>query len=121
MSKCVWIIVAFFFSLAALGQCNRDPSPRKKVALVLEGGSAFGLAHVGVLEWLEENHIPVDCVTGTSMGALIGGMYAMGYLPADIHKRVASIDWDAVLYDRIDYQDLPFLRRQDQRSDPNTL
>jgi NTE family protein len=121
MSKCAWIMVAFCLPLAALGQCNRDPSPRKKVALVLEGGSAFGLAHVGVLEWLHENHIPVDCIAGTSMGALLGGMYAMGYNPGEIHKTVATADWDAVLYDRIDYQDLAFLRKEDARTYPNTL
>lgn len=121
MSKYVWLMVAFLLPLAALGQCNRDPSPRKKVALVLEGGSALGLAHVGVLEWLDENHIPVDCVAGTSMGALLGGMYAMGYSPAEIRKTVATIDWDAVLYDRIDYQDLAFLRKEDARTYPNTL
>jgi len=116
MSKCACIMVAFFLPLAALGQCNRDPSPRKKVALVLEGGSAFGLAHVGVLEWLDENHIPVDCIAGTSMGALIGGMYAMGYSPAEIEKTVATAGWDAVLYDRINYQDLAFLRKEDART-----
>jgi len=121
MSKCACIMVAFFLPLAALGQCNRDPSPRKKVALVLEGGSAFGLAHVGVLEWLDENHIPVDCIAGTSMGALIGGMYAMGYSPAEIEKTVATAGWDAVLYDRINYQDLAFLRKEDARTYPNTL
>jgi NTE family protein len=121
MSKCLWIMVGFVLPLAALGQCSRDPSPRKKVALVLEGGSAFGLAHVGVLEWLDENHIPVDCIAGTSMGAMLGGMYAMGYSPAEIHKTVATTDWDAVLYDRIDYQDLAFSRKQDARTYPNTL
>src|SRR5262249_43618119 len=100
---------------------NPNPPPRKKIPLVLEGGSALGLANVGVIEWLDENHIPVDYVTGTSMGGLLGGMYAMGYTPGEIEHTVATIDWDAVLYDRIDYQDLAFRRKEDQRAYPSTL
>jgi NTE family protein len=121
------IITVILVPLGAMAQDDISPSPsptptqRKKVALVLEGGSALGLAHVGVIEWLDRNHIPVDYVTGTSMGALLGGMYAMGYSPDEIHQTVTTIDWDAVLYDRIDYQDLAFLRKEDRRSYPSTL
>jgi len=53
-------------------------SHRPRIGLVLEGGGALGLAHVGVIKWLEENRIPVDVVAGTSMGALVGGIYASG-------------------------------------------
>lgn len=107
---------------AAFPQESGTPAPhRRKIALVLEGGGALGLAHIGVIEWLEENHIPVDYVAGTSMGALVGGMYAMGYSPKEIHETVATTDWDAILYDRLRYRDLDFRRREDLRTHPNTL
>lgn len=120
MSKCRLIALVFLFSCTTIAQVNTPPA-RKKVGLVLEGGGALGLAHVGVIEWLEENHIPVDYIAGTSMGGLIGGMYAMGYSPKEIRDTVGLIDWDAVLYDRIDYNDLAFRRKQDRRTYPNTL
>ena len=62
----------------------------QKVGLVLSGGGAKGLAHVGVLKQLEKNHIPIDYIVGTSMGAVIGGMYAAGYSPAEIEQIVLS-------------------------------
>src|SRR5690349_16344845 len=57
---------------------------RPKIGLVLEGGGALGFAHIGVLEWIEEHHIPVDSVAGTSMGGLVGGLYASGLSPDEI-------------------------------------
>ncbi|HEY6253248.1 MAG TPA: patatin-like phospholipase family protein [Candidatus Angelobacter sp.] len=121
MRKVLLIAATLLFSLTAFAQTNESQTPRRKIGLVLEGGGALGLAHVGVIEWLEENHIPVDYIAGTSMGGLIGGMYAMGYSPKEIRDTVALIDWDAVLYDRIDYGDLPYRRKQDRRTYPNTL
>ena len=73
---------------------------RPHVALVLGGGGARGLAHVGVLKVLEEAHVPVDCVVGTSMGALVGGVYATGRSAADVESSVRRIDWAEVLDDR---------------------
>jgi NTE family protein len=64
---------------AMLFLCYSNPVKAQKVGLVLSGGGASGLAHIGVLKALEENHIPVDYITGTSMGAMIGSMYAMGF------------------------------------------
>ena len=68
-------------------------TPRPKVGLVLGGGGARGGAHLGVIEMLEEMRVPVDCVAGTSMGALVGGAYAAGVAPADITALVARTDW----------------------------
>ncbi len=117
-----WLALSLLLSpLAVPAQTESHPAPRKKIGLVLEGGGALGLAHVGVIQWLEENHIPVDYIAGTSMGGLIGGMYAMGYSPAEIQNTVGLIDWDAVLYDRIDYDNLAFRRKQDRRTYPNLL
>ncbi len=95
--------------------------PRPKVALVLEGGSALGLAHIGVLQWIEEHHIPVDYVAGTSMGGLIGGAYATGMRPAAVRELVTGIDWKAVLRGRTKFGDLSFRRKEDRRAYPNSL
>ncbi len=62
----------------------------QKVGLVLSGGGASGIAHIGVLKALEENHIPVDYITGTSIGALVGSLYAIGYSPAQIEEMVKT-------------------------------
>ncbi|HYU45267.1 MAG TPA: patatin-like phospholipase family protein [Terriglobales bacterium] len=59
---------------------------RPRIGLALEGGGALGLAHVGVIQWLEENRIPVDVIAGTSMGGLVGGIYATGKSPEPIRE-----------------------------------
>lgn len=66
---------------------------RPRIGLVLGGGGAKGAAHVGVLRVLEELRVPVDCIAGTSMGALVGGTYAAGKSPAEIEREVLGIDW----------------------------
>jgi NTE family protein len=97
------------------------PKPRLKIGVALEGGAALGLAHIGVLQWFEEQHIPVDFIAGTSMGGLVGGFYATGVSPADMKDLIEKLDWDEILRDRTPYQDLSFLRKQDQRAYPNSL
>ena len=92
-----------------------------KIGLVLEGGAALGLAHIGVLEWLEENRIPVSYVAGTSMGGLIGGLYATGNSPAEIRKLVRGVDWAVVLRGDVPYRDLSFRRKQDADGFQNSL
>ena len=73
------------------------PAKRPRVGLVLAGGGAKGGAHVGVLKVLEQMHVPVDCIAGTSMGALVGGGYASG-IPADgLEKFLLGIDWPKVV------------------------
>jgi NTE family protein len=75
----------------------QEPSSRPRIGLVLAGGGAKGGAHVGVLKVLEELHVPVDCIAGTSMGALVGGGYASGIPAAELEKFVTSIDWKKVV------------------------
>ena len=100
----------------------RTPAKQRlKIGVALEGGGALGLAHIGVLQWLEEEHVPVDYVAGTSMGGLVGGFYAMGVSPTDMKDVIERLDWDAILRDRTPYEDLSFLRKQDQRAYPNSL
>ncbi|HLH01764.1 MAG TPA: patatin-like phospholipase family protein [Bryobacteraceae bacterium] len=94
---------------------------RPRVALVLEGGGALGFAHIGVLEYLEQHHIPVDFVAGTSMGGLIGGLYAIGKSPAEIRGLTEEIDWDEVLSGRTAFQDLNFRRKEDRIAFQNAL
>jgi len=108
-----------FFAACAMGQSNTvGMQKRPKVGLVLNGGGALGLAHIGVLRWLEEHHIPVDIVAGTSMGGLVGGVYATGNSPAQVRALVEGIDWDQILSDGIPYRDLSFRRKQDAAQYP---
>ena len=79
------------------------------------------MAHIGVLEWLEEHRIPVDYVAGTSMGGLIGGAYAIGMTPAEIRAFATSLEWDVLLRNSPAYQELSFRRKEDRRSAPSSL
>ena len=74
---------------------------RPTVALVLSGGGAKGAAHVGVIEYIEELGIPVDMVLGTSMGGLVGGLYALGYTVPEMDSLVRNMDWNWALSDRL--------------------
>lgn len=76
--------------------------PRPKVGVVLGGGGAKGAAHIGVLKYLEEQNIPIDYVAGTSMGSIIGGLYAMGYTPDELAKLIAEMDWSQYVGNSID-------------------
>ncbi|WP_457665850.1 patatin-like phospholipase family protein [Thiolapillus sp.] len=86
---------------------------RPKIGLVLSGGGARGAAHVGVLKVIEELHIPIDYIAGTSMGAIIGGLYASGMSPEEIEKALADIDWLDVLSDSPKRKDLSFRRKRE--------
>ncbi|HCE3204111.1 TPA: patatin-like phospholipase family protein [Vibrio parahaemolyticus] len=81
---------------------NKDTPTRPKVAVVLAGGGAKGAAHIGVLKALEEMHIPVDIITGTSMGAYVGGLYATGMSADEIESFIYSVDWNSGYRDRVD-------------------
>ena len=98
-----------------------DGPARPRVGLALGGGSARGLAHVGVLEWLDEHRIPIDAVAGTSMGGLIGGAFATGIPAAEIRKLTSETDWDAVLSSDAPFEDATFRRKQDRRAFPAGL
>ena len=76
---------------------SHDPGQRPRIGLVLAGGGAKGGAHVGVLKVLEELHVPVDCIAGTSMGALVGGGYAAGMPAAELESFIKGIDWQAIV------------------------
>ncbi|MBV8632780.1 MAG: patatin-like phospholipase family protein [Silvibacterium sp.] len=94
---------------------------RPKVGLVLEGGAALGLAHIGVIQWLEEHRIPVSYVAGTSMGGLVGGLYATGRSPKEIFDVVDRIDWDQVLRGVTPFDKLNYRRKEDAYQYPNQM
>ena len=73
-----FIIILFVFLAIVQPAAGQETEPRKKVALVLSGGGAKGVAHIGVLKVLEKAGIPIDIITGTSMGSIVGGLYACG-------------------------------------------
>ncbi|HEX7486912.1 MAG TPA: patatin-like phospholipase family protein [Vicinamibacterales bacterium] len=95
--------------------------PRPRIGLALGGGSARGLAHVGVLEWLRDHRVPIDAVAGTSAGGLIGGFYATGMTEQDIRAMTQGIDWDALLASDAPFDDNTFRRKQDRRAYPAGL
>jgi len=94
------LIASVLVAAAAAAQENGSPpasGKRPRVGLALAGGGARGGAHIGVLKVLEEMHVPIDCVVGTSMGALVGGGYASGMPAADIERFVKNVDWKSVV------------------------
>lgn len=92
---------------------QEPPTPRPRIGLVLSGGGARGLAHVGVLKVLEAAHIPVDAVAGTSMGAIIGGLYASGMPPAQIEHELRALDWEALFANRVPRELLSQRRKEE--------
>lgn len=106
--SCLLLCVLPLFAYAA-------ETPRPKVGLVLSGGAARGLAHIGVLKALEEQGIKIDAIAGTSMGAVIGGLYASGYKIDELEKLALGIDWQQALSDAPQRADVPFRRKQDDR------
>ena len=103
------IVVAMGLSLSA-----RADESRPKTCLVLGGGGARGAAHIGVLKVIEREHIPIDCIAGTSMGAIVGGMYAAGYSSGEIEGILRSIDWKDMFQDDPSRRELPMRRKEDE-------
>lgn len=88
---------------------------RPRIGLALSGGGAYGLAEIGVIRWMEENHIPVDRIAGTSMGSIIGAMYATGMSPDEIQTFAQKIDWEQAFLPGPVYTQLSYRRKQDRR------
>jgi NTE family protein len=90
-------------------------SDRPYTALVLAGGGARGGAHVGVLKVLEEQHVPVDFVVGTSMGSIVGGLYASGMSPEEMAEAFEFVDWEAAFHDQPERKYISYRRKEDDR------
>src|SRR5215475_11423502 len=69
---------------------------RPTVGVAFGGGSARGIAHIGIIQWFEEHHVPIDVAAGTSMGGLVGGGFATGMSAAELRTLIAETDWDAM-------------------------
>ncbi len=106
-------ITAVPFLLTAREQSEADsPDARKKVAVVLSGGGAKGVAHIGALKIIEQAGIPIDIVVGTSMGAIVGGFYSLGYTPEQLDNMVLSQDWGMLLSDRTPRSRQPYSEKE---------
>jgi len=110
-----FLISALASLLAAPAAAQTLPEADPKLVLVLSGGGARGFAHIGVLRVLEDLQIAPDLIVGTSMGSIIGGLYAAGWSPDDMEALVRSIDWAKIFSDHIEREDLSFRRKQDDR------
>lgn len=92
------------------------PLSRPRICLVLSGGGGRGMAHIGVLKILEDLKIPIDCIAGTSMGAIVGGLYASGMTAHEIDATMRSLDWQEAFHDAPPRRELAFRRKQDDRN-----
>ena len=116
-----FLLILAFIIIPVHSSGNPNPPQRPSVGLVLSGGGARGFAHIGVLKVLEENRVPVDYIGGASMGALIGAMYSMGNSPQEIEDFVSSLDWDELFQSSVDYENLPFRRKEDSQNLPGSI
>jgi NTE family protein len=121
---CFIVFTLFCFSNVAISATSKNVSPesepetteRPKIGLVLSGGGARGFAHIGVLKVLEENNVPIDYIVGTSMGSIIGGLYAIGLTPEEIEVGVKGIAWEKVFND-FAYREYKTFRRKSEDFD----
>ena len=116
MKKSILILFALLMTGMANAQTDSTTVGRKKVAVVLSGGGAKGMAHIGVLKVLEKAGIPVDIVTGTSMGSIIGGLYAIGYNANALDSMVRVQDWGYVITDKEDLRNQSLGDRRKQNT-----
>lgn len=107
----------------AVNVCGvREPGDvRPRIGLALGGGGARGIAHISVLRIIEELRIPIDCVAGTSMGALVGGLYASGMSVDEMQELVVSTDWPRLFDDSLERPQRSFRRKQDDRDHLTTI
>ncbi len=119
-SLCV-LVLAAATGIAGAQPTQGSPPARPKVGLALGGGSAKGLAHIGVLRWFEEHRIPIDVVSGTSMGGLVGGAYATGMTPAELASMMKATDWDLMFLADSPFKYKTFRRKQDKRAYPSQI
>ena len=105
MHSLIVFAVLILFSSTAFDVIAKQ---RPKVGLVLSGGGAKGAAHIGVLKVLEQHNVPIDYVVGTSIGAYVAGLYALGYTPSEIEKIMLGLPWENSFTDSVPRQSLPF-------------
>jgi NTE family protein len=119
----LWVafVIAMTGSAPAAELPESPPAERPRIGLVLGGGGAKGGAHIGVLKVLEELRVPVDCVVGTSMGALVGATFASGTPPADIERLITDINWGETVGGLGSRDRMPIERKLSPRPYSNSL
>ncbi len=109
----VFLLTSNIQPAAAATEVESSDASRPKIGLALSGGGARGAAHIGVIRVLEENNVPIDYSAGTSMGAIVGGLYSAGMSTDEIEAGLASMDWDGIFNDRPPRSDRSFRRKRD--------
>lgn len=110
--------------LIAFGTSAQEPTTettRPKVGLVLSGGGAKGAAHIGVLKYIEEAGIPIDYIAGTSMGSIVGGMYALGYSSEEILELLSGLDWERLISNNVDRKSISFSEKKEKSTQIITI
>jgi NTE family protein len=111
-------LASAFGSIEILAQAQ--PAGRPVIGLAFGGGSAKGLAHIGVIQWFEEHRIPIDLVAGTSMGGLVGGAFSTGMPAAELRAMIEGTDWDA-MFGTSSFEFKNVRRKRDARNYPSRL
>jgi len=114
----IFLLTASLLCCAVAGAqspTGQDIHPRPRIGLVLSGGGARGAAHIGVLKMLDRLHVPIDAIAGTSMGAVVGGLYASGMSGREIEQAMASVDWQSAFRDRLRRTELGYRRKEEDR------
>ena len=120
-SRVILLLLLSLISRTAFSRDTTAVGSRPKVGLVLSGGGAKGAAHIGVLKYIEEAGIPIDYIAGTSMGSIVGGMYALGYSSEEILEIISSVDWDRLISNEVDRRKISFSRKHEKSSQVLTI
>src|SRR5688572_8855439 len=107
-----WRTLSSVLGVLALVACATAHAKEERIGLVLGGGGARGAAHIGVLKVLERERIPIHAIAGTSVGAIIGGLYSAGYSPEEIERMIGSIDWIDIFHDGTARADQPMRQKE---------
>ena len=116
LTRFICVALLFIMPLAAYSNDTTKIAPRPKVGVVLSGGGAKGAAHIGVLKYIEEAGIPIDYIAGTSMGAIVGGLYALGYTPDEMLEIISSVDWGKLISNKVDRKHSSYERKVESRT-----
>ena len=108
-------------STSTFAQDTTTVASRPKIGLVLSGGGAKGAAHIGVLKYIEEAGIPIDYIAGTSMGSIVGGLYALGYSPNEILDLISSVDWNRLISNNVDRKKISFSNKNEKSTQILTI
>lgn len=111
LSLC-FIALIFSLQLSAQQVPRGSEAERPKLGLVLSGGGAKGMAHVGVIKAMEKAGLKADYVVGTSMGSVVGGLYALGYNSEELEQIIRSIDWELLLSNRVSFETISFEEKE---------